>query len=323
MAKPSPVAHVDGLLAVHKPINMISKDVSRWLMHRVGRVKLGHVGTLDPAASGVLPLLFGRATRLQDYLLELPKAYEFDVEFGFETTTLDMEGERVREADFSHVTREHVETAVKAFTGEIEQTPPLYSAVKFKGRPLYDYARGGQSEGLPLAEMKRKVHISSFELLSFGDGKASFRVDCSKGTYVRTLVKDVAEKVGTCGTLTRLVRTRAAGIELAATLTLETIEAALASGPEALASLVVPMPAIDFGLPRWQAGHKVVVDRLRGGQQVQVEFAEFHEGAPHGFQLPGWGLPVVLCESGGAAFGIGAVRRHESGRVLVNMKRGL
>lgn len=323
MAKASPAAHVDGLLAVHKPTQMISKDVSRWLTQRVGRVKLGHVGTLDPAASGVLPILFGKATRLQDYLLDMAKSYEFDVEFGYETTTLDAEGERVKEASFAHVTREAVETAVKAFIGEIEQTPPLYSAVKFKGRPLYDYARGGQGDAIQLEDLRRKVTVTTFELLTFGDGKASFRVDCSKGTYVRTLVKDVAEKVGTCGTLTRLVRTRAAGVELAATLTLETIEAALASGPEALASLVVPMPAIDLGIPRWQTDRKAVVERLRGGQQVQVELAEFHEGAPLGIQVPGWGLPMVLCGEDGAAFGIGAVRRHESGRVLVNMKRGL
>ncbi len=308
-----------GLLVVNKPAGMISKDVSRWLVKRIGKVKLGHVGTLDPGASGVLPLLLGRATRLQDYLLELPKSYEFDVEFGRETDTLDNDGQNVKELPWEHVTEDSLRESIKAFVGELEQTPPLYSAVKYKGRPLYDYARAQEGDDLPLEAMKRIVTVSRFDFLTFGGKTASFRVTCSKGTYVRTLVKDLAEKVGTCGTLTRLVRTRAAGCELQAAHDLEALEAKLNS----LDDLVVPVERIDLGMPRWCAVQKPAADKLRSGQTIQLEFAEFSEGADEGLTPVGWSKPVVLLDETKKAYGIGTVRRLESGRVLVTMKRGL
>src|SRR5690606_14945083 len=121
----------NGLLVVNKPEGMVSKDVSRWLEKRMGRMRLGHVGTLDPAASGVLPILLGRATRLQDYLLDLPKSYEFDIAFGTETDTLDREGTVVQTAAFDHVTEDLLRQAMAKFVGDIEQLPPLYSAVKY------------------------------------------------------------------------------------------------------------------------------------------------------------------------------------------------
>ena len=306
---------------------MVSKDVSRWLMKRVGKIKLGHVGTLDPGASGVLPLLIGKATRLQDYLLELSKSYEFDLELGRETTTLDADGEEIRRVPWEHVTQAALEEALASFRGEIEQTPPLYSAVKYKGRPLYDYARADQADDLPIDSMKRRVTVTRFEMMGFAAPKASFRVDCSKGTYVRALVKDVAAKVGTCGTLTRLVRTRAAGLDLEAALSLDAIETTLAAYPGDLAAglkaLVVPTSQIDLGMPRWQTARPAIADKLRGGVEVQIELAEFFEGAKDGLTPRGFAVPVLLLGESGAAFGIGAIRQSDSGRVVVNMKRGL
>jgi tRNA pseudouridine55 synthase len=110
---------VDGLLPIHKPQGMVSKDVSRWLVKRFGRLKLGHVGTLDPAASGVLPILIGRATRLQDYLLDLDKSYEFDMTLGFETDSLDLDGSKVREAAWEHVTSDALVAAARELLGDI------------------------------------------------------------------------------------------------------------------------------------------------------------------------------------------------------------
>ena len=314
---------LNGLLAVDKPAGVVSKDVSRWLVKRLGKLRLGHVGTLDPGASGVLPILLGRATRLQDYLLELPKSYDFDVTFGKETDTLDLDGQVVREAPSEHVTRAGLEEAIKRFIGDIEQTPPIYSAVKYKGKPLYDYARGGaEPDAVPLESLKRRVRVTRFELLDFRPGFGSFRVTCSKGTYVRSLAKDVAETVGSCGTLSRLVRTSAAGVDLSRSHGLERIEGQL----DDVASLVVPVEEIDLGLAKWRSPGALVTARLRGGQQAVVDPSEYLEGVGPGGDgsLPGgWARPLLLLTEQGEAFGIGSVRRHESGRIVIVMKRGL
>ena len=124
---------------------MVSKDISRWLVRRLGKLKLGHVGTLDPAASGVLPVLLGRATRLQDYLLDMPKTYEFDIRFGSETDTLDLDGQVIRETAWEHITEAQLRTAIGAFIGDIVQTPPIYSAIKYKGKPLYAFAKDAKA----------------------------------------------------------------------------------------------------------------------------------------------------------------------------------
>jgi tRNA pseudouridine55 synthase len=317
------MGEVSGLLAVDKPTGLVSKDVSRWLVKRLGRLHIGHVGTLDPAASGVLPILLGRATRLQDHLLNLPKTYEFDITFGSETDTLDRDGTVRREAPWDHITEGGLVAAMKTFLGDIEQTPPMYSAVKYKGKPLYDYARSNQDEAVPLEALKRKVRVSDFDLLSYGKGVGSFRLTCSKGTYVRSLVKDVSEKVGSCGTLTRLVRTQAAGVRLGDAYSLETIEARL----DTVRELVVPMEQIELDVPRWRASRPEVTARLATGQQAVIDLAEYEGGVTASpgtdASVTGWARSVFLIKDSGEALGLGAVRRVESGRVAVVMKRGL
>jgi tRNA pseudouridine55 synthase len=315
---------VHGLLPVNKPVGMVSKDVSRWLEKRLGRLHIGHVGTLDPAASGVLPILLGRATRLQDQLLEMPKTYEFDVTFGSETDTLDLDGQVVRTGPHLHITESALAVAVRDFIGEFEQTPPLFSAVKYKGKPLYEYARANAGDEVPLAELKRRVQVSRFDLVSFASGVGRFSVTCSKGTYVRALVKDVAEKVGSCGTLTRLVRTSAAGVLLPSALDLETIEGQL----DDLANLVLPVEQLDLGMPKWRCASagEGVAGRIRAGQQVALDYAAFVTGFTEESSqaaLTGWSRPLLLLDAQGRAFGVGAARRSEGGRVLVAMKRGL
>lgn len=316
----------NGLLVINKPENMISKDVSRWLEKRMGRMRLGHVGTLDPSASGVLPLLLGRATRLQDYLLDLPKSYEFDITFGTETDTLDREGEVVATAPFDHVTKELLLGIMPQFVGDIVQIPPLYSAVKYQGKPLYEYARAGKVDDVPLAELKRTVSISNFEMLAYEDGVGTFCITCSRGTYVRTLVKDVANALGTCGNLTRLVRTQAAGVHIDKAWNLDEVEARL---PE-LSELLTPVEQIDLGVSRWRSEKKLWVDRLCAGEQIVIETPLYLSGVEErGLEgqtaaaLTGWAKPLVLLNENGRAFGMGAARRQqETGRVVINMKRG-
>jgi tRNA pseudouridine55 synthase len=316
-------AHIHGLLAVHKPTGMVSKDISRWLVRRLGKLKLGHVGTLDPAASGVLPVLLGRATRLQDYLLDMPKTYEFDIRFGSETDTLDLDGQVIRETAWEHITEAQLRTAIGAFIGDIVQTPPIYSAIKYKGKPLYDYARSGAeaASSVPLEALKRSVSVSRFDLLGLSPGQGSFRVTCSKGTYVRTLAKDLAEKVGSCGTLIRLVRTKSSGVEIGAAHGLEAIEQQL----DNFESLVTPLDQIDIGLPRWRSSRPGLTAKLRDGQQVVMEIQEYVSCCldPEDGLVGGWVRPILLLNEQGEAFGVGSVRSQESGRIAIVMKRGL
>jgi tRNA pseudouridine55 synthase len=311
---------------------MISKDVSRWLTKRVGKVKLGHVGTLDPSAEGVLPILLGRATRLQDFLLEMPKTYEFDMTFGSETDTLDNEGVVTATMPWEHITYESLLAATASFHGEIEQTPPMYSAVKFKGKALYEYARSGRSDEVPRDALKRFVKITHFDLLSYKDGVGTIRVTCSKGTYVRVLVKDIAAKLGSCATLTRLVRIEAAGVTLADTVQLESLESTFEQMESSdtkldqLERFLVPMSKINLGMPKWRATNKAWIDRLAGGQQIIIDLEDFLSGldSPGGAEvLASWAKPLLLLRETGEAFGMGSVRRQEAARVVISMKRGL
>ena len=152
---------------VNKPANISSKDVSRWLIKRLGKLQIGHVGTLDPFAEGVLPILLGKATRLQDYLLHTTKIYEFDLQFGEETNTLDRDGQIIRKMEYDHLTNEMLENFCKTTLGPWEQRTPIYSAVKYKGRALYQYARSGRAEEIPEDTLRRTVFIHGLELLKF------------------------------------------------------------------------------------------------------------------------------------------------------------
>lgn len=314
----------DGLLPVHKPEGMVSKDISRWLIKRAGRLVVGHVGTLDPGASGVLPLLIGRATKLQDWLLNMPKAYEFDLTFGIETDTLDRDGVIVREAPHEHITQLALQDVVPEFIGEIDQTPPAYSAIKYKGRPLYDYARSERLAEIPdLEQFKRRVTIHQLELLRFENNVASFRVNCSKGTYVRSLVKDIADKVGSCGTLSKLIRTEAAGVALAQSYTLETIESQLGE----FGKLIVPLANINTGLPQWRVSGRQDTQKLRNGQRLLVDASSLLSGLSVKEEVAeitvgSWERPLFIVDENGVGLGIGTVRRHDARTGIISMKRG-
>ena len=193
----------EGLVVAFKPAGITSHDVVDGVRKLLGTKKVGHAGTLDPMATGVLLLGVGRATRLLRYLSGLDKTYEGTAMLGVETDTLDAEGRVVRESPVD-VTREQLEDAMRAFTGPIEQTPPAYSAVKVGGQKLYKAARRGEAVEAPA----RRVVVNVFDLLRFESPAFDFRVDCSSGTYVRSLVADAGAKLGCGAHLTRLVRTR-------------------------------------------------------------------------------------------------------------------
>jgi tRNA pseudouridine55 synthase len=220
----------DGVLAVWKPAGWTSHDVvakARGLL-RVRRI--GHTGTLDPAVTGVLPLCIGRSTRFVEYLQDMPKTYEATLRFGVATDTEDLSGNIVERKDVSFLTESMIADAALSFVGEINQVPPMVSAVKINGKRLYELAR----EGLTVDRPSRRVHI--YEIVIFNveatgaEPELTFSVTCSKGTYIRTLCVDIGRKLGVPAVMKELVRTESAGIRREQCVTLDQIPDLISQG---------------------------------------------------------------------------------------------
>jgi tRNA pseudouridine55 synthase len=198
---------MNGLLVIDKPAGMTSHDVVAACRRVLAERRVGHAGTLDPPATGVLVVGVGRATRLLRFVEDTEKEYRTDALFGVTTTTLDAEGDVIAEADASAMTEEHVRAVLPAFIGEIDQVPPMVSAIKVGGEPLYRKARRGEE----VERAPRRVRVEVLELESFTPGpraRATLRVRCSRGTYVRSLVADIGEAVGTGAHVATLRRLR-------------------------------------------------------------------------------------------------------------------
>jgi tRNA pseudouridine55 synthase len=191
-----------GLLLIDKPAGITSHDVVARLRRVLGVKKVGHAGTLDPMATGLLLVGVGRATRLLRFLDDMPKVYEGSAQLGIETSTLDAQGEVIRESDVM-VAKPELKAAMSAFTGEIDQIPPAYSAVKVGGERLYKSARRGE----PVEAPPRRIRVDEFDLVRLDTPRFDFRVRCSSGTYVRSLVADVGAALGCGAHLTALRRT--------------------------------------------------------------------------------------------------------------------
>lgn len=196
---------MDGILIVNKPKNCTSHDVV-YKVKKITNQKVGHTGTLDPMATGVLPLLIGKGTLCSKYLIEHDKIYKATIQLGEKTTTADQEGEVIEEQEIANNALEpqYVTKRLKEFLGKQIQTPPMYSAIKVNGKKLYEYARKGQNVEVP----KREIEIYEIELLNIDkqNKKIEYKVHCSKGTYIRSLCEDIAEKLGTIGYMAELER---------------------------------------------------------------------------------------------------------------------
>ena len=211
--------NVNGWLIVDKPCGMGSTEVvgkTRWLMHAN---KNGHTGTLDPFASGVLPIAFGEATKLVPFITDGKKEYEFIVKWGEQTVTDDMDSEVIARCN-KIPSHDEILAAIPHFVGKITQVPPAYSAIKINGQPAYKLARKGQEVNIPA----REIEIYNLELLEEYADSAKFRVECSKGTYVRTLGKDLAQFLGSLGHLIMLSRTKCGIFNTKHTILLENLE---------------------------------------------------------------------------------------------------
>lgn len=209
-----------GFLNVYKPVGMTSHDVVA-VLRRVTKIKqIGHTGTLDPFAEGVLPVCIGKATRLIEYLQD-DKEYLATVQFGASTNTFDLDGEKTFTSD-KKVKKEEIIEALKSFEGEISQLPPIFSAIKVKGKKLYEYARKGEEVEI----QPRKVFIENIELNSFDEEsqQAQVLIKCSKGTYIRSIANDLGEKLGCGGYLVKLVRTQAGNFRVENSIQLDGID---------------------------------------------------------------------------------------------------
>ncbi|MFC5697170.1 tRNA pseudouridine(55) synthase TruB [Pseudomonas sp. GCM10022186] len=236
--------NVSGVLILDKPRGMSSNAALqkvRWLLNAE---KAGHTGSLDPLATGVLPLCFGEATKFSQYLLDADKGYETLAQLGVITSTGDAEGEVTERREVT-VGRADIEALLPRFRGEIKQIPPMYSALKKDGQPLYKLARAGEV----VEREARSVTIARLELLACENSQARLAVACSKGTYIRTLVEDLGQALGCGAHVAELRRTQAGPFVLAQAISLETLEKAHAEGGnEALDQFLLP---VDSGLEHW------------------------------------------------------------------------
>ena len=196
---------MDGIIVVNKQKGCTSHDVVNKVKKIVNK-KVGHTGTLDPLATGVLPLLIGKGTLCSKYLINHDKVYEVSLKLGISTDTMDAEGKIIEEKEVSSdiLTKENVEKVLSSFIGKQEQTPPIYSAIKVAGKKLYEYARKGQKVEIP----KREIEIYNIKLVGINkvSNEIEFKVSCSKGTYIRSLCTDIAKALGTIGYMSGLER---------------------------------------------------------------------------------------------------------------------
>lgn len=255
---------VNGLLLLNKPSGLTSNRALQTVKRLLQARKAGHTGSLDPAATGMLPLCFGEATKVCSYLLDADKSYRVVARLGEATDTGDADGTVTETAEVPELDEAAWKAIFAAFTGTIMQVPPMYSALKQDGKRLYELARQGQE----VERAARKVTIRELALLECRGRRLAFRVQCSKGTYVRTLVEDLAKRAGTVAHTLSLHRETVAGFAAADMVELETLESvAAAEGPRALERFLLP---IDNALQHWPACELAagLDERFASGQPV-------------------------------------------------------
>jgi tRNA pseudouridine55 synthase len=216
-----PAKELDGVLLVDKPRDFTSHDVVARLRRKLHMKRIGHAGTLDPLATGLLVMLIGKSTRISQYLISQDKVYEGEITLGVTTNSQDADGEVVSTQEVPPLTEAQVRAALAGFLGDQYQTPPMFSAIKKDGVPLYKLARQGEE----IEREPRFIRVMAFELLGFASPKITFRLACTKGTYVRSIAHDLGQKLGCGAHLSALRRTKSGTMDISQAMTLEGIEA--------------------------------------------------------------------------------------------------
>jgi tRNA pseudouridine55 synthase len=290
---------MDGVLLIDKPEGCTSHDVCLRVKRRLRAARIGHTGTLDPLATGVLPLCLGRATKLVQFLLHGEKEYTGQMRLGLETDTQDREGAVLSTCQRLPQSRAAIEAACAGLVGDIEQVPPMYSALKHNGVPLYRLARQGKT----VERQGRRVTVAAFEVLAYEAPLASFRVVCSAGTYVRTLCHDAGSRLGCGAVLEALRRVRTGGFHVRDAVSLETIEAL--KPEEIFGRHVIAMDEALLGMPELEVD-EAVAGRLRNGLGIT-------DADMSALELPAAGAgQLVSIRQRGAGL-VGVVRRLAPG----------
>lgn len=276
---------IDGILLLDKPLGDSSNRALQQAKRLFFAAKAGHTGSLDPLATGVLPLCFGEATKFSQFLLDADKAYASTFLLGKTTASGDSEGELLDEQDASHISKEDVELALEAFRGEIEQIPSMFSAIKHKGQPLYKLARQGKE----VERKVRRVTIHRLELMAFRPGphpEVDVEMECTKGTYVRSVAEDLGKALGCGGHVIALRRTKSGPFGIDDCITMPALEALKSDGLETdMDALLLPSDAALGAIPLVELSESSGF-YMRQGQPVLVPNA------------PGSGMVRIALETG-------------------------
>lgn len=289
----------DGVLNVRKEAGWTSHDVVARIRGKLRGMKLGHAGTLDPAATGVLPLLVGRGTRIAEYLLDWDKTYLAVLRLGETTDTQDATGTVLRRSPIGPVTEGRIREVATEFEGSIQQVPPMYSAVKVGGVPLYKAARAGRD----VERQAREVTVFRLDIVGVQIPDVTFRVACSKGTYIRTLCADIGDKLGVGGHLSTLVRERVGPLLIEQALTVDEVESRLKQGTLAASMLTLDEALADF--PACTVG-AVTTRRVLHGMPVSPSEVRAWDGWPSAV-LDGSNRAIRIKDEAGRLLAIGTL----------------
>ena len=211
---------MDGVLIINKPKRYTSHDIVNIVKKQLNITKVGHAGTLDPNATGVLPVLIGNATKISKYLIEHDKVYIAELKLGEKSSTGDLEGEIIEKKSVPKLNEDQIKDTLKLFLGKQQQIPPMYSSIKINGKKAYEYAR----KGLKVEMEPREIEIMNISLIKFQDNIITFKVKCSKGTYIRVLCEDIAKSLGTVGLMKELCRIKVNEFDIKNSVTLNDIK---------------------------------------------------------------------------------------------------
>lgn len=268
---------MNGIINIYKEAGYTSFDVVAKLRGILKEKKIGHTGTLDPQATGVLPVCIGNATKVCALLTDKDKEYEAVLELGLSTDTQDLTGALLRDrSDLVHtLTEDQVRAAVAGFVGDYDQVPPMYSAIKQNGKRLCDLARAG----VEVERKARRVHIYGIEITDLRLPLVSMRVQCSKGTYIRTLCDDIGERLGVGGAMKSLVRTRVSGFALAQAVTLAQVEAHRDAGT--LHEILLPVDRVFDALGALHVQNRALLRLKNGNRLKRGDFTDAHLSGTH------------------------------------------
>lgn len=281
---------MDGILNINKATGMTSHDVVARIRKLLHQRRVGHAGTLDPAASGVLPICIGQGTRVAEYLSESGKAYQAEITFGVVTDTYDAEGSIIRTADASHLTLAQIEEALSHFLGPQQQLPPRYSAIKIQGQPAYKRMRSGEEITLEA----RSIEIYRLQVLAWETPRLTLAVECSKGTYIRSLAYDLGEHFGCGAYLSALIRTRSGPFALACSISLEQL--AEASEEEIISKYLLPADSALQNYPALELDAATIARVLHGNAfrdprahlQPEATLARIYDTEGHFLAIATW-----------------------------------